>query len=183
MRWWNSQHDHTTALLSYVQGSPYNFLVFTRTPDVVVRWQHRHQSVAFCEMPNVKGRQGNSCRSVAADRLHKHSFSRIVWQLLAHLRLLFAVCHCPDALRGHYRTKSRNSLLQHRSFTDDVQKLFGSFGAALRPETRAASACQDDRVNGKIFARHRAIRTECPKSFLRRFQACASFRAARLGPA
>src|SRR5262249_28449575 len=102
----------------------------------------------------VKRRQRNRRRRVSTHRLHQHAFPCSMGQLLAQRVFLFDVGHRPDAVRRNQRAESSDRLLQHRSLAGDIQKLFGSFASAARPESGSTSARKNHRMNRNCFARH-----------------------------
>ncbi len=106
-----------------------------------------HERVTFGGVANVNCGERDGGGRVAADGFREDALARGGGQLLFERRGLLGVSDAPNAIGCDERTKTRNGLLQHCLFADDVEELLWSARAAARPEARAAATGKDYCMN------------------------------------
>ena len=118
--------------------------------DVMVGGKNGEQSIAARGVAHVERGQCDGGGGVAADGFGEHATSRGSGQLLAYFGGLLGVGDRPDSFRRNEGPQTRDGLLQHGVFADDIEELLGRARAAARPEAGAAASGENDGVNAEL---------------------------------
>src|SRR5260370_4204768 len=147
----DAKHHHSSRFASDIECGAHDLAKLLWLLDVMIGGKHRHQRVAARRMANMNGRQPNRYRGVHSHGLEQHALACRCRYLLADGHGLFDVCDRPDALGGNQRLQTRDRLLKHGVFANDVQQFLRRARAAALPEARSAPSREDHGMCSEFF--------------------------------
>ncbi len=126
-----------------------SFTVVLGVANYMVGWEKAEHRFRI-RVQHQKCRQADGGRGITANRLGQDLFGIEIWQLPQDGGAKVIIGDNPLALGRSQGHEAGNSLLDHGLLAVEREQLLGAAFAAERPETGAASAGEDNRIEVRV---------------------------------